>query len=84
MGGGESPWGGDMWKEISVERTDTLTCHLRRERKSFRWSVLTSAPFACVCKPRKEDLRTTRTFLRDKVHCGAQNKMYGLLGVLSL
>lgn len=69
-----------MWKEISVERADTLTCHLLRDRKSFRWSVLTSAPFACVCKPRKEDLRTTRTFLRDKVHCGARNTMYGFLG----
>lgn len=57
MGGGDHHGGGGMWKEISVERADTLTCHLLRDRKSFRWSVLTSAPFACVCKPRKEDLR---------------------------
>lgn len=28
--------GAAVWEEISAERTDTLTCHLLRDRKSFR------------------------------------------------
>lgn len=59
--GWEKGKGASRREAMSDKPTATLTCHLLRDRKSFRWSVLTSAPFACVCKP--GDRASTKAFL---------------------